>query len=431
MNEKQIFANDAEVYLLSIILKFPETVHELAGIKSFMFSSNTHFELFSEIEDMIEKQIPTDPALLVTHLEASNRITKVGGKNYIEFLVNQNVNKDTLTEYKKLIVNSYKARSVISIGNSISSIEKVNVDNVDEKISEIKLNLDKLMEIRGGTQTIHIGDVVAGVYRDIKSGLANSGLRGVSWGVSSLDKATGGKCAGELIVVGGRPGQGKSALIFNSIINDAKAGIASLLFQREMRVEEVTERLISLQTGIPITNIRLRILNERQVKQIYEALEVIKTLPIYIDTSYRSTDPYYIESTVNKYKNLYDIKVVYLDYIQILVDREDNQTNEIGRYSRLFKMLSNELGICSILASQLNRGVESRDNKRPILSDLRQSGNLEEDADIVVGLYRDVYYNKETPAKDIMEFGILKYRNGPTGTVPIKFYDETNRIEEA
>jgi len=395
-----------------------------------MFGSNVHIALFIEIEDMIEKQIPVEPALLIAQLESNNSINKVGGKKYIEQLCSYSYNKDTLKEYRNIVIKAYKARSLISIGASVASVEKVNLENVDEQITSVKRSLDSILEVRGGTQTIHIGDSVKGVYEDIVAGLSKSGLRGNSWGIKSLDAATGGKCAGELIVIGGRPGQGKSSVLFNSIYADAKSGVASLLFEREMRVQEVTERLVSLDTGIPITNIRLRILNEKQIKQIKESLEGIKKLPIYIDTSYRSTDPYYIESTVNKYKNLYDIKVTYLDYIQILVDRDDNQTNEIGKYSRLFKTLANELDICTIMASQLNRGVELRDNKRPVLSDLRQSGNLEEDADIVVGLYRDEYYNKETRFKNLMEFSILKYRNGPPGVTTVKFENETNRISE-
>jgi len=428
--EQSIFSNDSEIAVLSIILNNPSMVHELEGLRYFMFSSTPHQNLFLEIEGMIEKQIPTEPALIIAQLEVNNEISKVGGKKYIEQLVGYVYNKDTLCERKNLIIKSYKARSLVSLGASVSTVEKVNVDNIDEQIGAFKKSLDTLLEVRGGTQTIHIGDSVKGVYEDIINGRLNAGIRGSSWGIKDLDKATGGKCPGELIVIGGRPGQGKSSVLFNSIYTDAKNGIPSLLFEREMRVQEVTERLVSLDTGIPITNLRLRILSDPQVKQLYESLERIGKLSIYIDTSYRSTDTYYIESTVNKYKNLHDIKVVYLDYVQILVDRDENQTQEIGRYSRLFKTLANELNICTIMASQLNRAVELRDNKRPVLSDLRQSGNLEEDADIVVGLYRDEYYNRETRFKNMMEFSVLKYRNGPPGVVSIGFENETNRIME-
>ncbi len=427
MAENNIIVNDSEVAVLSIVLKNAEMVHELDGLKFFMFSSTIHQNIFAEMEEMAQSQTPIDPALLIATLEAKGTLNSSGGKKYIEQLAGYDFKKETFVERRTLVIKSYKARSLISYGNMIKA-DKINVDRVDEQINELKKNLDSLLEVRGGTQTIRLGEVAREVYEEILKRKESPGIAGASWGIGDLDLATGGKCAGDLWVIGGRPGMAKTALILNSILVDAKAGVPSLLFEKEMRTQQVYERLISIETGIPITNIRLGILTPKQIDLIYEALNSMKGLPIYIDTSYRSSDPYYIESTIHRFVNLHQIKVVYLDYIGLLVDRDENQTQEIGRYSRLFKSLSNELGICSILISQLNRGVEMRDNKRPIMSDLRQSGNLEEDADLVVGLYRDEYYNKETNAKHLMEFIILKHRNGPPGVVTLRFDDPTNKI---
>lgn len=424
---EKVFTNDAELAVLSILFKNPDSYYKLEGLRSFMFSSLPHQAIFKEIEEMAEKQIPADPALLIASLESSGEIGKVGGKKYIDHIVGLQHNTESLDEWKKLVVNAYKTRCLISMRSRLSS-DNINTDNVDNEISEIRKSLDSLMEVRGGTQTILLGDVVKEVYQEIISRHDNPGLKGASWGIREIDQITGGKCPGELWVIGGRPGAGKTAFICNSILTDALEGKACLVFEREMRTQELAERFISILTGIPITNIRLGVLDPSQIKSIYEALEKLKHLPIFIDTSYRSNDVYYIESTIQKYKKMYDIKVVYLDYIQILIDRDENQTQEIGRISRTFKTLSNELGICSVLISQLNRGVEMRENKRPVLSDLRQSGNLEEDADFVVGLYRDEYYNKETNLKNLMEFIILKFRNGPIGSITVKFDNSTNRI---
>jgi replicative DNA helicase len=427
--EKIVFSSDAEVAVLSIILNNSDMVHELDGLRYFMFSSTPHQNLFSEIEKMVEEQIPAEPGLIVARLESSDSVSKVGGKKYIEQLCNFTYNKDTLPNYRNLIIKAYKARSLISIGASVSSAEKVNTENVDEQISTVKKSLDSLLEFRGGSQTAHIGDSVKAVFDEILARQANpNGISGVTWGIKELDDSTGGKCPGDLWVIGGRPGMAKTALILNSILADAKAGVPSLLFEKEMRTQQLVERLLAIETGIPVTNIRLGLLTKPQVEVIHDCLAEVKKLPIYIDTSYRTTDSYYIESTINKYKNVNGIEVVYLDYIGLLVDRDENQVNEIGKYSRLFKSLSNELGICSIIVSQLNRGVEMRENKRPMMSDLRQSGNLEEDADLVIGLYRDEYYNKETKYKNMMEFLILKHRNGKPGTVSLRFDDPTNKI---
>lgn len=427
VDKKDITSTDAEVAVLSIIFNYPDTVYYLEGLRWFMFSSSPHQEIFKEVESCIETQTPIDLGLFSTKAEASGTIQKMGGKKYVDGLIKSQYDKETLSTYRNIVINSYKSRHLIQIASGIKS-DTVNIENVDEKISSVKTSLDSLMEARGGSQTVKVGSLAKSIYDEILLRMKNPGIKGVSWGSSELDNATGGKCPGELILISGRPGQGKTALVCNSILTDARLGVPSLLFEREMRLQEVSERIISLMTGVPITNIRLGLLNQSQIEKIYAAMTEFKELPIYIDTSYRSSDLYYIESTVSKYKRLYDVQNVYLDYIQILIDRDDNQVHELGRVSRLFKILSNELNICSIVLSQLNRGVESRENKRPMLSDLRQSGNLEEDADIVIGLYRDEYYNKESRYKGLMEAIILKYRNGPVGTVTLKFEDVTNTI---
>jgi len=137
-----------------------------------------------------------------------------------------------------------------------------------------------------------------------------------------------------------------------------------------------------------------------------------------------------MEAVIRKYKSIHDIKVAYIDYIQLMVERDTNQTQELGRVSRKLKLMANTLDMTIVSMSQLNREVEHRDNKRPVMSDIRQCGNLEEDADFVVGLYRDEYYNKDSKDKGKLEFIILKQRNGPTGTTILKFNQENNQIRD-
>ena len=137
-----------------------------------------------------------------------------------------------------------------------------------------------------------------------------------------------------------------------------------------------------------------------------------------------------MEAVIRKYKSIHDIKVAYIDYIQLMVERDANQTQELGRVSRKLKLMANTLDMTIVSMSQLNREVEHRDNKRPVMSDIRQCGNLEEDADFVVGLYRDEYYNKDSKDKGKLEFIILKQRNGPTGTTILKFNQENNQIRD-
>ena len=179
-----------------------------------------------------------------------------------------------------------------------------------------------------------------------------------------------------------------------------------------------------------VSNLRLGTIRKSEITLIDKSVEDIKNLPIHIDTNYTGNINYTL-STIRKYHRLYGIKLVYVDYLQLLCEREDNYTNELGQISRSFKLLANDLGIGLVLFSQLNRLVEMRDEKRPILSDLRQSGDLEQDADVVAMLYRDEYYNQKTEFPGIMEFIVRKNRNGPPGIFTLLFNSVTNKITPA
>lgn len=430
MADNKLFSMESEEAVLSMILKNPELIHHTCGLDSFMFSANPHIALFTEMKQLAEKQQTPDPTLILASLESRNALDSVGGKFYIEKLLKKEYNESTFPEFCKFVVDSYKARSLLSMASGIKA-SSLNSETIDEVITSMRRGLDGLMEMRQGSATFHVADLVKDTYTEILARRSKPGIRGTTWGVTSLDNATGGKSPGDLIAIGGRPGAGKTALICNSVLADALAGVPSLLITREMRPLELMERLISIETGLPNTNIRLGVLKDSQVKQIYDSLDRIRKLPIYLDANFRTSDPYYLESLVNKYHNKYGVQNVYFDYVQIGTERDDNQTQEIGRLTRLFKLMANDLGICSIILSQLNRQVETRDDKRPMMSDFKQSGAIEEDSDFVIGLYRDEHYNKETKHKGIMEYLILKHRNGPVGTVTLRYEGNTYKISEA
>jgi replicative DNA helicase len=430
MGENKLFEVDSEVAVLSILLKNPNLVHNLNGLRFYMFSSTPHQTLMEEVEEALEKQFLPDPTLIYASLESKSLVDKIGGRKYFEILLNKEVSEGSFDQLVKLVISSYKARSFLSITAGVNK-SKLNPSNVEEEIYSMKKALETLIEVNGQKESQNISDLVVGAYEEIVARTKNPGIRGVTWGVESLDNATGGKSAGDVVIIAGRPGSGKTSAIMNSIIADGENGVPSLLIEREMRTQELMERLISVDTGISSTNIRLGMLNQEQIQKVYTSLGKLKKYPIFLETNYRASDPYYIESVVNKFRNKHGIQNVYLDYIQILTERDEGQTQEIGRLTRLFKILSNDLGICSILLSQLNRNVEFREDKRPMLSDMRQSGSIEEDADFVIGLYRDEYYNKESKYKGLMEYIVLKHRNGPTGTVTVKFDGPTYKISEA
>lgn len=425
----KLYQIESETGVISLILKIPDLFHSADGLRYFMFSSTPHQIIFQEFEELAEKRMMPDPILVIESLESKKLIDSAGGKAYVEILLSKDFNEGSFSEFVRLVKDSYKARNFVSIVAGVRNND-ISTANIDEFISNTRRSLEGLSEIGGGSDTLHVGDIAKSTYDEIMARTKNPGIRGASWGIPSLDVATGGKTPGDFWAIGARPGQGKTAMICNSILTDGVNGIPSLLIEREMRAQELMERLICIDTGIPNTNLRLGVLNQEQVDKVYKSLAKLKKLPIYIDTNYKASDPYYLEGVITKFHNKFGIKNVYLDYIQLLAERDEGQTQEIGRLTRMFKLLANGLGVCSIILSQLNRGVESRDNKRPLLSDMKQSGAIEEDVDFAVGLYRDEYYNIETKYKGSMEFLILKNRNGPPGTVPLHFDGPTYKITD-
>lgn len=421
----KLFSIEHEIAILSILLKNPE-MYFGTGIRFFMMSARSHQVILQEIETLNEKQLVPNAHLVISSLEGSGNLASVGGREYFDMLVSSEFDKDNLKAYCELLLASYKARVFLSASSKIKP-DDITVDNIDNNIREFRNTLDSLTEISGGGGTVHIADGLRGAYEEIISRTSNPGVRGSSWGVKDIDVATGGKSSGDWIIIGGRPSQGKTGLICNSILSDGSNGVPVLFFEKEMNYNALVERLVAIDSGIPLSNIRLGLLNKDQISTIGDSIAKIKKYPIYIDTSFAS-DIHYVDSTIQKYRVTKGIEVVYIDYLQLLSERDENQTQELGKISRMCKLIANDQKVCVIGVSQLNRGLEARENKRPVMSDLRQSGNLEEDADFVVGLYRDEYYNKDTKFKNLMEFIILKARNGPIGTITLKFDPETNKV---
>lgn len=427
MNDS-IFNPEPELAILSILLKTPAKFDELRILKPFMFSVSANKELYSIIVDINRNSLVADPSLLESNLKASGKMGSIGGTGYIEHILSKSFDENNLKEFERLVVNSYKARTLISIASSIPG-KITSTEDIDPIINVVKSSLEKLTISSGGDSTVYMGDILPSTLEDISYRIKNPGIQGKTSGFKNFDLVSAGLCSGDLWFVAGRPGSGKTSCMLNMAYRMATSGVKILIFSLEMKTQQLVERMISMCTGIPIINLRTGLLTAKQLDQIKSSIVSLKELPIYIDSNYYATVGYY-ESTLRKYHKQFGIDVSFMDNINLMSERSTDATNELGRISRIGKILANDLGITNIILAQLNRNVELRDDKRPRLSDLRQSGNLEEDADVVIGLYRDVYYNREVSDKSSMEAIFLKQRSGPTGTVPMTFYEDTNKMED-
>lgn len=421
-----MFSNDSETALLSILIKNPDMIYQLINLRPYMFNSSTYEALYTTMLELQEQKLVPEYNMLVNYLKSKDRINSVGGEATLQFLSSQAFNEANLKEFERQIISAYKSRELIRLTASIPN-SQIDGDSVDDLIIGLQNSLNSISNSSGGEETESISALVEPAYNTIIKRLENPGLSGLPTGLKDVDTITGGIARGEVWVLASRPSIGKSAVMCNSILDTAKQGTPVLVFSLEMKKQSLMERFVSIETGISLIDIRMSKVTQKQIEQIAQAMKAFKALPIYLDCNY-NMNLTYVLSTMRKYRKHHGIEIVYLDYLQLLAERDDKQTAELGRISRNLKLTAGDLGIGVVALCQINRSVESRDDKRPVLSDLRQSGNIEEDADIVAFLYRDDYYSPNSKSKGILEFIIRKNRSGPIGTILFKFDMITNKI---
>ena len=425
----EYFNIEAEVAILSLIVKEPNLVFEVPDLRGEFFSSSPNKCLFEQIHTLLHSGIGLEYSLLLSYLQSTDKLSECGGKEYLEYLLKQEYRKENLKDFESILIDSFKARTLILLSSRVPDIVK-SQHGIDGALRYIQESLERLNNLNADFKTISLFDATKETWDKIVERVENPNKIELTTGFSHIDLITGGYEPGQLWVVAGRPGMGKSAFMVNSTIKSSKAGVPNLIFSREMHRVSLVTRMLSIKSGIPIYDIRLGILNSKDLDKVAETIKVIKDYPIYIDTNFSGNDSY-IYSTIRRYVELYGIKVVHLDYIQLVAERSTESVHELGRISRALKLLAEELEIVCVIYSQLNRECEKRNDKRPILSDIKQSGSIEDDADVVKFLYRDEVYNRETKHKGILEHIISKQRNGPIGTVLSEFVADTNLILEA
>jgi replicative DNA helicase len=418
---EELFSEQSERVLLSILLNNPDKLTECYDLTPKMFSSVPNRLIYSTISDLHMENLSPNDVLIIESLRSKEMLDTAGGERYIESLADLETSASNYKQYLNLVKDAYKARSILSLGSKIPEFIKQTKD-VNSVLNAVKNAITDLMAGSGGELTASIKDVATAQWEQIEKRVATVGITGMRTGFTSLDNALNGVESGYLVVIAGRPSQGKTAWVCSSMLN---CDYPSLIFSKEMGATMLLDRMISAESGVPFSKVRQGSFKDaEELDKVKDAVDKLKGKDIFIDSNF-SADISYVLNSIRKYHQQHGVKFVYLDYVQLMVERDENATHEIGRVSRALKLLANELDIVVFLVSQLNRSVEMRENKRPILSDLRQSGNLEEDADMVIFLYRDEYYNTDSKDRGVIENIIRKNRNGPIGTVYMEFLPET------
>ena len=398
------------------------------------FYSERNKIIYKAMLDLQEEATPIDITTITSQLNKKEELTKAGGVEYLSELVDFVPTASNIDYYIKIVEETSIVRSLISTAEEIESEGYSTDESVNEILDSAEKKILNIVKKRSANEFRTIKEVLEKTKQDLEKLSSNSGeLTGLSTGWYDLDKLTTGLHPGELIIIAARPAMGKTAFALNLATHVAmNQDKAVAVFNMEMPAEQLAMRMISSIGQIDGFKLRSGNLMNQDWKRYNEASYQLADSKLVIDDTAGTTIGEIRAKCRRMASSEQGLALVVIDYLQLISGGKNygiNRQQEVSDISRSLKTLSLELGIPVIALSQLSRGVESRDDKRPMMSDLRESGSIEQDADIVAFLYRDDYYNKEARTEDnnsISELIIAKHRNGPTKTIELLFKKNTS-----
>jgi len=404
------------------------------------FEGQDHQNIFQSMGELVNSNKPLDPLTVSDRLDSKNLLTRVGGKNYLIDLASTSPSAANLEAYAGMIRQKSISRRLLKINSEISELI-INPQGKDaaELLDEAETKIFSLNDEASRTSTsIQKLDELIPQSIERMNEIAKNGfsLLGASTGYKDLDGKLQGLQKGDLIIVAARPSMGKTALAMNIVENfilnkEIPGGV--LVFSLEMPAESLTTRLLASNAKIDQQKVRSASMNQTDLKKFMESSSKLKDLPLYIDDS-SMLSPMELRARARRIarQEPKGLSLIVVDYLQLmqLPASQENRVNQISEISRSLKMLAKELNVPVIALSQLNRAVEQRPNKRPIMADLRDSGAIEQDADVILFIYRDEVYNEDSEEGNKAEIIIGKQRNGPIGKINLTFLKEFTRFED-
>lgn len=426
----------AEKIILSCLLVNSEAIDQtmrILPIEAFYFRN--HQEIYRAIIFMYKNEISIDILTLITFLQDNGLLQKVGGIKVLIELISQLPNLVYLDEYLSLIKDKFIRRSLIKLGYEV--INSGYITNIPLELILTDME-NKLFRLTNKTKTQKLStntELLDTIFFDLKTKSLNPTLVGLSSGFYDFDSLTQGFQKSDLIIIAGRPSMGKTAFglnIASNIIKNLKLPV--LFFSLEMSKEQIMYRLLAMETNINQMKLKSGRLSQNDWSKLNKIIKLFSKLPFFIDDTFNLS----VQDIRAKIKTVLfeqnQLGLIIIDYIQLMQTSNlkiENRVQELSQITRSLKTLAREFNIPIIALSQLSRNVETRIDKKPILSDLRESGSIEQDADVVVLLYRNDYYNSNhsnEQLSQILELIIAKQRNGPIGTVKIKFDEKRTKF---
>ena len=417
---------EAEQALLGAILLEPKSFLSIAALLSGEdFFLKRHEHIWNAFNRLQERNDAIDYVTLSRELQDMSVLDEIGGPAYLTNLVNNTPTAVHAEVYGEMVARTSTRRKMLEASDSIRKLAHDEELPIDKVISEAEEALFAVSNSQIKREFVPLADALSDYWDEMEKLLEiGAGTVGMPTGFKMLDDLLGGFQKSDLVVFAGRPGMGKTSWMLTVALQLARRDQRVAIFTMEMGVEQMVQRLISMETGIRIQKLRTANISSREQSRLSQAMGSIANLPLFIDDT-PSITPIEMRTKCRRLQHEHGLDIVMVDYMQLMSAGkayENNRVQEISYISRSLKELARELNVCLLSTAQLSRAVEQRQDKRPQLSDLRESGSIEQDADAVMFLYRDEVYNPDTTEfpnqADVL---LSKHRHGPTGTVQLYF----------
>jgi replicative DNA helicase len=420
---------EAEEAVLGSLLIDPDAVFEVASfLRPDAFYRAQNRWIFEAILTLSERRVPLDVVTLIEELRRQERLDEIGGEPTVISLLNAVPTSINVEAYGKMVEAASTRRKLILAAGAIAKLAYNEAEDIDIVLDRSESALFSISEQRTNRDLKPVREI-AGDYLERIELLRERGdeFIGIPTGFTDLDRMLSGLNKSDLIIIAARPGMGKTALQNSIALNAAKRYDKRVaMFNLEMSGEQLVQRMIAAETRIDSQRLRRGDLADHEWAIFLEALGRLSESRIFIDDT-PSISPLQLRTKCRRLHAEHGLDMVMIDYLQLMQAEHpsNNRVQEVSEISRELKSLARELDVPVVAAAQLSRAVEQRQNRRPMLSDLRDSGSIEQDADVVMFIYRDDYYNKETSERpNIAEVNVAKHRNGPTGAIDLFWHGQ-------
>ena len=416
---------EAEEAILGSLLIDPDAILRVSTFLSPNdFYVQRHGWVYESILDLHERRQPSDLVTLSDELERRNQLSEVGGSAYLTGLINATPTSIHVEYYARIVERTAVLRRLIDAASKIAQLAYQDAEDADEVVDRAEEIIFAISERRIDRDLKPIRQVLESFYDRVEYLHQHQGeVIGIPTGLADLDKLLGGLQRSDMVVMAGRPGMGKTSLALSIALQSARQWQKRVaVFSLEMSDEQLVQRLVSAETGIDSQRLRLGNIKADEWPTFYQAIRLLSETSIFIDDT-PAISALELRSKARRLHAEHGLDMIIVDYLQLMSGgtRNENRQQEISFISRSIKGLARELNIPILALSQLSRQVESRADKRPMLSDLRESGSIEQDADVVLFIYRDEVYNPDTELPNIAEIIVSKHRSGPTGVFSVYF----------